>query len=221
MRFFNHSIRAVWLGIYDAADTLYTFTALPLGARVLVDAGTSWTREEPFPTRMQVALWNSGVLGSVIAQPRTVYANRDVSFAEDADGAHIYNGSELPTARDKVQHVFVLMMENRSFDHMLGWLYADTNNRPAVNVPSQYEPTYDGLSDSTFWNTPVAVDHDGQAGRVFARRVAPGGFTKPDPNPPEICPRFVEGMFGTESPAAFARPNDGSSPKITMRIPIV
>src|SRR5438477_12425159 len=27
-----------------------------------------------------------------------------------------------------IQHVVVLMLENRSFDHMLGFLYADRNN---------------------------------------------------------------------------------------------
>ena len=206
MKFFNHSTRAVWLGIYDSGDTLYTLTALPLGARVLVKAETNMTRDEPFAMRMQVAVWESGALGSVIAQPRTVYANRDVSFAEDSDGAHIYNGSELPTVIDKIQHVFVLAMENRSFDHLLGWLYAKENNRPPVNVPPQYEPTYEGLSDLTYWNTPVASDHDGLIGRVYASRAGPSVFTKPDPNPPEICPRFIEGMFGSESPAASALP---------------
>ena len=28
-----------------------------------------------------------------------------------------------------VEHVVVLMLENRSFDHMLGYLYADSGNR--------------------------------------------------------------------------------------------
>jgi phospholipase C len=37
-----------------------------------------------------------------------------------------------------VNQVVVLMLENRSFDHMLGYLYADSGNlslRPAVRGP--------------------------------------------------------------------------------------
>lgn len=32
-----------------------------------------------------------------------------------------------------IEHVVLVMMENRSFDSMLGWLYED--KRPAHNVP--------------------------------------------------------------------------------------
>ena len=208
MRFFNHSRRTIWLGMYDAHDTLYTFTALPLGGRVSVRAGATWTTDAAMRERMQVAIWEQRFLGAVIAQPRLVYTTRDISFAEDSDGAHVYNGSELPSSLDKIQHVFVLMMENRSLDHALGWLYDDDQgNRPARNIPAQYVESYDGLTDGTFWNTPLAADHGGQAGRVYASRVAAGVFTKPDPNPPMICPRFVEQMFGTETPVRTATPD--------------
>lgn len=36
--------------------------------------------------------------------------------------------SQLP--HDKIKHVVVLMLENRGFDHLLGWLYDDKANRP-------------------------------------------------------------------------------------------
>jgi phospholipase C len=40
----------------------------------------------------------------------------------------------------KVNHIVHVMLENRSFDHMLGFLYADSGNRsPAGQV-------YDGLT---------------------------------------------------------------------------
>lgn len=35
----------------------------------------------------------------------------------------------------RIEHVVVLMLENRSLDNLLGWLYADQENRPAHNVP--------------------------------------------------------------------------------------
>ncbi len=33
---------------------------------------------------------------------------------------------------DKIEHIVVLMMENRSFDNVLGWLY-DLENKPPFN----------------------------------------------------------------------------------------
>jgi hypothetical protein len=46
------------------------------------------------------------------------------------------NGNQL----GQVQHIVVLMLENRSFDHMLGWLYAG-----AGNVSPSGQP-FDGLT---------------------------------------------------------------------------
>ena len=36
---------------------------------------------------------------------------------------------------NKIEHVVLLMMENRSFDSLLGWLYE--KGRPAKNVPAR------------------------------------------------------------------------------------
>jgi phospholipase C len=35
---------------------------------------------------------------------------------------------------DNIEHVFLLMLENRSFDTMLGWLYE--HDTPALNIPA-------------------------------------------------------------------------------------
>lgn len=60
---------------------------------------------------------------------------------------------------EKIRHLVVLMQENRSFDNMVGYAYADRGNHPPVNIPpsTQGSPTtYDGLSnpapDRDFWN---------------------------------------------------------------------
>ena len=42
---------------------------------------------------------------------------------------------------EKIQHIVVLMLENRSFDHMLGLLYAETKN----TSPSTGQP-FEGLA---------------------------------------------------------------------------
>src|ERR1700747_1963874 len=41
-----------------------------------------------------------------------------------------------------IQHIVVLMLENRSFDHMLGYLYADTGNVSPSGQP------FEGLTGS-------------------------------------------------------------------------
>jgi phospholipase C len=47
-----------------------------------------------------------------------------------------------------IEHIVLVMMENRSFDNLLGWLY-DENNRPAFNIPDQQPPTFEGLKPNT------------------------------------------------------------------------
>jgi phospholipase C len=70
-----------------------------------------------------------------------------------------------PSQLTAIQHVVVLMLENRSFDHMLGWLYADTGNVTPSGAP------YDGLSGQEF-----NLDATGARAPVF--KIAP---TSPHP----------------------------------------
>src|SRR5665213_2567227 len=105
------------------------------------------------------------------------------------------------TIQDKIDHIIVVMLENRSLDNLLGWLYADTGNVPAHNVPKQNSPTYDGLVKNKYWNrAPV---NDPGAAKVYA---AQGVTTYPDktpyPDPGEVCPYMYEQLFGTENPAS-------------------
>ena len=48
----------------------------------------------------------------------------------------------------KIEHVVVLMMENRSFDNLLGWLYDPENDPPYDKVP----PNFEGLSGKKLSN---------------------------------------------------------------------
>ncbi len=55
----------------------------------------------------------------------------------------------------RIEHVVVLMLENRSLDNLLGWLYADQENRPVHNVPmppKDGKAYYDGLVEGKFSN---------------------------------------------------------------------
>src|SRR5256885_1506014 len=66
---------------------------------------------------------------------------------------------------DRIKHMVVVMMENRSFDNLLGFLYANENNAPPINIPAPSaggQTSYDGLSEpnptSPFWN-PSNADY--------------------------------------------------------------
>jgi phospholipase C len=110
----------------------------------------------------------------------------------------------------KIQHIVVVMLENRSFDNMLGWLYADQGNVPPLNLPAQDPATFDGLLPSAtsdaYWN-PANADFfppwGTAADKVFASSgtTGPAPFTVPDPDPNELFPNFSFQIFGTQTPA--------------------
>ena len=73
----------------------------------------------------------------------------------------------------KIEHIVVLMLENRSFDNLLGWLYDPANDTPFNVVP----PDFDGLYGKNLSN------------RAPEGRVVPAGKSydvrSPQPNPGE------------------------------------
>jgi phospholipase C len=90
-----------------------------------------------------------------------------------------------PTAREAIEHVVVLMLENRSFDHMLGW------------------PEVDGRTVPVDPGNPTA----GTA-PVFELTGANAYRTTPDP-PHEFADVTVQ-MFGQSTPGPGVAPaNDG------------
>src|SRR5205807_2529638 len=104
----------------------------------------------------------------------------------------------------KIQHIVVVMLENRSFDNMLGFLYAEQGNKPPLNLPAKQPTTFDGLlpfdlSDA-FWNpaNPDFFDVPGSApDKVFASSgtTGPAPFTVPNPDPNEKFPNFNFQIF--------------------------
>jgi phospholipase C len=116
----------------------------------------------------------------------------------------------------KIKHIVVVMLENRSFDNMLGFLYADQINIPPLNLPSRGDPSFDGLlppnvSDA-FWN-PANSDFFSAPGtapdKVFASAGTTGAipFTVPNPDPNELFPHFGFQIFGTQTPSDNQQPN--------------
>jgi phospholipase C len=109
----------------------------------------------------------------------------------------------------RLEHIVVLMLENRSLDNMLGWLYADQNNVPPRNLPppaAGQQPSYDGLVANHYFNL-TDLQHPAQARQVFATRGTRGAagcgpFNMPNPDPAELFDNMNFQIFGTKHPAA-------------------
>src|SRR5579864_1897461 len=83
-----------------------------------------------------------------------------------------------PSLLASIQHVVVLMLENRSFDHMLGYLYSDRNNVSLSGAP------FDGLTgqesnlDASGTRVPVFTINSATPNAYFMPGADPGeGFT--------------------------------------------
>ena len=102
-----------------------------------------------------------------------------------------------------VRHLVVLMLENRSFDNMLGYVYAGQNNRPPINIPAPVngqQPTYEGLLNpgpgTDFWN-PKNEDYFTGAQQQPAYATARAtDFRMPNPDPEEQFDHMTYQLFG-------------------------
>ncbi|HEY2253045.1 MAG TPA: alkaline phosphatase family protein, partial [Planctomycetaceae bacterium] len=109
---------------------------------------------------------------------------------------------------ENIEHVVVVMMENRSFDNLLGWLYDNATDRPAFNIPDQTPTTFDGLVAGQYFNSL------GPGGPpVFASRPPTGWLPAnnpqvvPTPDPHEEFDNIAMQIFGKFPPAAGAQPD--------------
>lgn len=102
-----------------------------------------------------------------------------------------------------IDHLVVVMMENRSFDNLLGWVYSPDNpapwDRPKRNIPPQDPPTCDGLQLGKYWNP----DNAAPPNKVPVKRGTSGQnkFYVPDPDPQELFDHMNFQQFETETPA--------------------
>jgi phospholipase C len=89
----------------------------------------------------------------------------------------------------QIEHIVVLMLENRSFDHMLGFLYADSGNvSPAGNA-------FDGLTGSE-----SNLGSDGKAVPVFEiEAMDSNAYFMPGADPGEGYTATNSQLFGTNT----------------------
>ncbi len=199
MEIYNSRNDYVEFRIYNANDT-WRWGSL-ITQRLAPNSHYTWDQKG----RDSIQIWfNAGGrwLGPAICKATAVTI--------DQVGNILNSAPRTATVRDMVHHVVVLMLENRSFDNILGWLYTDAGNKPPRNIPASQNPTYDGLSVNKFWNTRPPSDHeDPKASRVFASRGVTKSpwYAQPATNPMEEYPSFLEQIFGTQQPAKDAKSN--------------
>lgn len=113
------------------------------------------------------------------------------------------------TAIGQIKHLVVVMMENRSFDNLLGFLYAKDNNKPPINIPAPPqggETSYDGLVDanptSPFWNpsNPEYFTSGAPPAKVYARQgtTGPNAMLIPDHDPREEFDHITFQILGPQ-----------------------
>src|SRR5438270_10513490 len=93
-----------------------------------------------------------------------------------------------------IEHIVVLMLENRSFDHMLGFLYADSGNVSPTGDP------FEGLT-----GTESNPDASGAPVPVFRIQAGPSAYLMPGTNPGEGYSATNLQLFGADPPPTGAQ----------------
>lgn len=105
---------------------------------------------------------------------------------------------------DKIDHIVVLMLENRSFDNMLGWLQDPDNQPPFDNYNP--EPPVDGVTGKDLSNP-----------RPDSRDTVPVGkgsvMINPSPDPGEEYYHINTQLFGSVAPESNRFATDPPDPR--------
>ncbi|PHI20871.1 phosphoesterase [Lewinellaceae bacterium SD302] len=112
--------------------------------------------------------------------------------------------------QDKIDHIVVVMLENRSFDNLLGWLYED-------GVPNGQE--FEGLNwniwnpldnidaDGIPFQEKVRIEKNGMTKKKYGRIIPnPVNFCLPDPDPGEGFKDTNDQLFSNYEVAAAYPP---------------
>lgn len=117
------------------------------------------------------------------------------------DTAHRKPSDPASELKKRIKHVVVLMLENRSFDNLLGWLYdgKEVPNGQSFNGlnKSLWNPLDNIDSDGNPFTEKVPVEKNGQAKYRYGKPVPnPVDFTLPTPDPGEGFADTTHQLFG-------------------------
>ena len=101
----------------------------------------------------------------------------------------------------QIKHIVVVMLENRSFDNLCGWIYSDPQGpQPSLFLPAGSPAVYDGLNAS-FWNPANKSYFDANEPPVKVPVVqGTTDFTVPSPDPEETFDNVTYQLYGPQGP---------------------
>src|SRR3954453_18482550 len=118
-----------------------------------------------------------------------------------------------------IKHIVVLMLENRSFDNVLGWLYDPQNQPPFDKVPPGQ--TFEGLAGVTLTNpyngknyppghgtnmVDPYPDPNDEYERVYMQMYNPDPFKQPNPIPDPAGTPNMQGFVNDYATAKGVTP---------------
>jgi phospholipase C len=122
------------------------------------------------------------------------------SLAAPILNAAAYRGLPPPELSG-IDHIVVLMMENRSFDHMLGWVHGANGVQAGRSFVDTSGQSHDSFALTLFQNCASAdPDHSFGGGRTQMNGGAMDGFLKTAP----VGDQFPIGYYGPDDVPFFA-----------------
>src|SRR5215469_2410485 len=109
----------------------------------------------------------------------------------------------MPQILAGIEHIVVVMLENRSLDNMLGTLYA-AGSRPTRVLPAGSATEFDGVRPG-LTNPANSGYFDGDPPQNVALDAATASSTVPDPDPEETFVNVTYQIFGPEVPGSTPR----------------
>jgi phospholipase C len=108
----------------------------------------------------------------------------------------------MPKILQQIDHIVVVMFENRSLDDMCGWLYQDPANPPIAFLPAGSPARFDGLNGA-LWNPRNVSYFSGAAADKLPVMASATSFTNPGIDPEET---FVHVTYQINRPGPYADP---------------
>lgn len=111
----------------------------------------------------------------------------------------------------QIDHVVMVMMENRSLDNLLGWLYEPGDGSQPHFVPTSNTSSYDGLSGQNFVNPLKPHFYSSITNYPVVKGTGNDGYNVPDWDPNEDFKNVMAQIFGDAKHQPKAQPPKNTS----------
>jgi phospholipase C len=107
----------------------------------------------------------------------------------------------MPQILGQIDHIIVVMLENRSFDNLCGWLYGESRGTPKAFLPTaNSNQPYEGLNSQLF--NPVDTGYfEGKSNLTYPVFDHANATDMPNPDPKEDYFNVNYQLFGPEDPS--------------------